>query len=76
MSDISRYLGYVEGINSHSFEGFLNFEGVYAKAQEWIALPSLCYYVGYGECGEGPGDAHPPRRRADPACRGHVVLSE
>ena len=25
MSDISRYPGYAEGINSHSFEGFPNF---------------------------------------------------
>ena len=42
MSDISWNPRCIKGINSHKFEGFLNFLGVYAKAQERIALPSLC----------------------------------
>ena len=62
MSDISRYPGYVEGINSHSFEGFLIFLGVYAKAREWIALPSHRYCVGYGGMwGRAEGGSSLPR---------------
>ena len=54
MSDISRNPEHVEGINSHSFEGFLNFFGCVCEGSgaDWIAIALLLWAMG---CGEGWG---------------------
>ena len=51
MSGISRNPEYVEGINSHSFEGFLIFFGCVCKGAgaDWIAIALLLHGL-WGVC--------------------------
>ena len=64
MSDISQNPEHIDGINSHGFEGFLNFFGCVCggSGADWIATALLlCGLWGVW-------------RRVDPACRGYVGI--